>query len=177
MKLVYIKEEYTDYLRAVDERIPHNREKDYRRPYVGVVFSMKENLYFVPLTTSYKFKKLWDYPREKSMTFIPLGDKCKWGGLNINNMMPVVEGAYKTANYTIASADTKQERDRKFLLLKQKIFIDSIEKEIRRTALNLYNQKNQGKLEKDFPWYDSATCDFKKLEIAAAKYQPSKKKK
>jgi len=88
MKLVYISEEYTDFLRAVDERIPHNRESDYRRPYVGVVLQVKEHLYFVPLTTSHKFKKIWE-----------------------------------------------------------------------------------GKLAKDFPWFDKATCDFKNSELAAIQYK------
>jgi len=172
MELVYIIEEYTDFLRTHgDNRVSFNREKFYKRPYVGIVFKLKSNIYFAPLTSSNKGTKLKSNPKKENMTFFPLAD-CKLGGININNMIPVVDGVYHKIDFTITDKDNKSERDRKMLLINQKEVIDKFQKDIRKKAVILYNLKTQGKLYKN---YDDITCDFIKLEAVAVKYKKKKK--
>ena len=167
MQLVFIDEAYTDFLRATDFRVSFNRDKDYKRPYVGVVFQLKDHIYFAPLTSSNKGKKLKDAPKKENPTFFPLAD-CELGGINVNNMIPVVEGVYHKIDFTITDADTKYDRACKMLLINQKRFIDKHEKDIRNKALILYNLKTQKKLYEN---YDKITCDFLKLEKVAGKFK------
>ena len=171
MNLVYIDEQYTDYLRETDFRVSFNREKDYLRPYIGVVFQLKNCFYFAPLTSSNKGKKLKDNPKKENPTFFPL-DNCQLGGININNMIPVIAGIYHKIDFTITDKDDKPTRARKLLLINQKRFIDSNAKTIRQKALILYNLKIQNRLYEN---YDQITCDFLKLEKVATKYKPTKK--
>jgi protein AbiQ len=172
MDIVYISEKYTNFLRENgDPRVSYNKEDAYHRPYLGVLFIVNKSLFFAPLTSSNKGKKLKDNPKKENLTFFPLDD-CRLGGINLNNMIPVVEGVYKSVDYEIFPKDSERVKTRKEKLNAQKKIVDENEKHIRRKARILYNLKTSGLLYEN---YDKITCDFLKLEKVASLYVVSKK--
>jgi hypothetical protein len=63
-QFVYVDDRYTEYLQQYgDSRVSKNVNFEYQRPYIGVMFSMGNTVYFAPLTTSSKGKKLRDFPK------------------------------------------------------------------------------------------------------------------
>jgi len=168
MDIVYISEKYTDYLRENgDHRVSFNREDNYRRPYIGIVLSVNNALFFAPFTSSSKGKKLIDFPKKENLTFFPL-DECRLGGINLNNMIPVVDGVYKIVDFEIIPKDSERTRMRKKRFSEQNEIINQHAKHIKRKARILYNLKTSDVL---YPNYDKITCDFKKLELIASKYK------
>lgn len=161
MEIVSIKQGYTDYLFSFDNRVSKNVDKEYVRPYLGVVFRIKNLAYFAPLTSSGKGKKLAKAPKPESITFYPIAN-CKLGGINLNNMIPLVNGVY--SKYTdIVNLSPKQ----KMFHENQLRFLRKNQSYIRSKALKIYRLKIAGRL---YSNYDAVTCDFKKLEDVAAKY-------
>lgn len=166
MQLVFIDEKYTDYLRVVDTRVPYNKNVGYKRPFVGVVFEIGEHKYFAPLTSSGKGVKLQTAPMQESITFLPINN-CRHGGINFNNMIPVVDGVCALADTVTTTHDTDAEKKYKVLLQIQLSFINSNKKKIETKAQALYRLQTNGHL-----WdnYKTITCDFKKLEKRAKTY-------
>ena len=82
LKLYYIEEEYINYLREYDKKVPYNKDKT--RPYVGVVYTYRGSNYFAPLTSP-KPKHLKMSNRAIDIWKI---DNGKLGILNFNNMLP-----------------------------------------------------------------------------------------
>lgn len=82
LKLYYIDDEYIDYLRKYDNKVPYNKNKT--RPYVGILYEYKGVNYFAPLASPKpKHLKIND----KSMDVFKIDDG-KLGILNLNNMLP-----------------------------------------------------------------------------------------
>ena len=82
IKIYYIDDEYIDYLREFDTKVPYNKNRT--RPYVGIVYTYQNNNYFAPLSS----------PKEKHLK---MSDKAidiykiangTLGIININNMLP-----------------------------------------------------------------------------------------
>ena len=162
MLIVRIEQKCTDYLRQFDGRVSVNIDRTYVRPYIGVLLKVQDKEYFAPLTSSGKGKKLKDAPKEESTTFFPI-DGCKLGGINLNNMIPVIKRVYEP--FDIANEPNPK---KKILLQKQVIFLRKHEKYIILKAKKLYNLKLTGKLYEN---YDRVTCDFKLLEEKATMYR------
>lgn len=148
--LYYIQEEYMDYLRKFDKRVPYN--KNQTRPYVGIVCIFKGQKYFIPMTS----------PKEKHIKMNPnLADiykinDGKLGILNINNMIPANTSVIKKINFK------EQEKTYAKLLYEQLLF------------LNDHKDNLLFKISKFFVLYDKnklyenirkRTCDFHLLEI------------
>ncbi len=169
MELVTIDTKYVDYLRAFDNKVCYNKDWSHSRPYIGVLFNIKQNLYFAPLTSSGKGKKLKDFPKPESTTFYPIKN-CEYGGINFNNMIPVISSVYSRVDMTIQETDSKKERNYKLLLINQLSYLskNAIEKHLKRKALALYSMKTKNQLYEN---YDRITCDFKLLEEKAKLYQ------
>ncbi len=166
MEIVSIKQEYTDYLHNYDNRVSKNIDKTYVRPYLGVLLVVKNLKYFAPLTSSGKGKKLAVAPKSESITFYPI-DNCKLGGINLNNMIPLVDGVYK--KYTeIKTLNSVQKNFHE----KQLRFLRKNQSHIKKKAIKIYRLKVAGKL---YPNYDAVTCDFLKLEKAAMAYSDNVK--
>ena len=82
LKLYYIDDEYIDYLRMFDDRVPYNKSKT--RPYIGVVYKYEGVNYFAPLSSPKpKHLKIND----KSVDVFKI-DNGKLGVVNLNNMLP-----------------------------------------------------------------------------------------
>ena len=173
MKINYIDSDYTNYLRKYDNRISYNDNITYQRPYVGVLLEVRDKKYFAPLTTSNKGKKLKDNPKLENATFLPINN-CEYGGINFNNMLPVVDNVCFDADLKINDSDDEYIKSKKFGLQKISQFVRKNENKIIKKARHLYNLKISGRI---FPNYDAITCDFKKLEEVAGKYEDFKKEK
>ena len=171
MEIIYIDSKYTDYLRKYDSRVSFNENITYQRPYIGVLLKVQDKKYFAPLTTSGKWKKLKDNPKPENVTFLPICN-CRYGGINFNNMLPVVGGTYFSADLEISSLDDDFIKNKKLVLQKIEQFSRKNNEKIIIKAKNLYNLKIKNKL---YPNYDAITCDFKKLEEVASNYKPAVK--
>lgn len=84
LKLVIIDSKYCNYLRKYDNKVPFNYDNKRNRPFIGVLFTINECLYFAPLTSP-KTKHL---TMTNTIDFYRL-DKGKLGAVNFNNMIPV----------------------------------------------------------------------------------------
>jgi len=169
LSLVYVDDRYTNFLQTNgDSRVSKNNNIDYQRPFIGVLFRIGEFLYFAPLTTHTKGKRLREHPKQENITFYPI-DQCKYGGVNFNNMIPLIPGVYKEIDMTIKPDDFGWERNKKLQLMNIKRILRHEGKYLISKAINLYSLKVKGVLYKN---YDSITCDFKKLELVARKYTP-----
>lgn len=166
LKLVQIKTEYINYLRSFDEKVCFNKEWSNSRPYVGVLFQLKKCKYFAPLTSSGKGVKLKDCPKAENVTFFPI-DKCKYGGVNLNNMIPVVDDVYSEINLHLGKHLSEEKAKYRVLMINQIEFLNKNEKHLREKANMLYNMKLLGQLYEN---YDNITCDFKKLEKVSREY-------
>ena len=167
MELVFIDEKYTDFLRKIDEKVSFNVNLTYQRPYVGVLLNVGDKKYFAPLTSSGKSKKLCENPKQESVTFLPI-ENCMFGGINFNNMIPVVDGVYWTVELEFSPKDNKFERAKKFKLQRANRFIRKNKDLIIVKAKHLYNLYLKNKL---FQNVKDITCDFKKLEEQASSWR------
>ena len=168
MLLVYVDDRYTNYLQAHgDFRVSKNSNMDYQRPFIGVLFFIDEFKYFAPLTTHSKGQKLCENPKEENITFYPI-ENCKYGGINFNNMIPLVDGVYKEIDMIIKPDDFGWERNKKLQLMNIKRILRHEGKYLIDKAVNLYSLKVKGAL---YSNYDKITCDFKKLEQQASKWK------
>lgn len=160
MKLVVIDTKYIDYLRGFDKRVCYNKDKYHTRPYVGVLFKLRNVMYFAPLTSSGKSNKLKSNPKQESLIFFPI-DNCNLGGVNINNMIPVVEGVYNSVDMGIEESDSLENVKYKRMLVEQLKFLSINEKKLRTKANILYNMKIKKQLSEN---RDLVVCDFRLLE-------------
>ena len=164
--LVYVDDEYTDFLREVDNRVPYNINRTYQRPFVGALIRIKEILYFAPLTTSSKGKKLMQNPKEESITFLPI-DNCKFGGINFNNMIPIIDGVYTPVDLIPQKTDTKRQTAEKIKFSRIVRFLRKNQEKIIIKAKKIYNMQKSGLLYKN---YMAVTCNFDLLENQCKKW-------
>ena len=170
LSLVYVDDRYTNFLQANgDHRVSKNNNVDYQRPFIGVLFRIDEFLYFAPLTTHSKGKRLRDHPKAENITFYPI-ENCKYGGVNFNNMIPLIKGTFKEIDMIIKPDDFGWERNKKLQLINIKRILRHEGKYLISKAVNLYSLKTKGVL---YSNYDKITCDFKKLEQVAKTYKSS----
>lgn len=161
MKIITVDQAYTDYLRGFDNRVSNNINHTYVRSYIGVLFSVNYLKYFAPLTSSGKGRKLKDSPKAESITFYPI-DECRLGGVNFNNMIPIIDGVYH-----LIDIDHEPDAKKKALLQKQAIELRKNSDHLISKAKKLYRLKTSGLL---YSNYDAVTCDFKLLEEKAKLY-------
>lgn len=88
-----IKEEYVNYLRKYDNKVPHSTEEKSTRPFIGAGILLNEVLYYIPLTS----------PKEKHKYMHNQVDFHKineglWGAINFNNMIPVPDNCLEQIN-------------------------------------------------------------------------------
>ena len=84
MNFYYVNANYIEYLRRYDDKVALHKNVGNSRPYVGVVLSIHDSSYYVPLTS----------PKEKHKTMKNGKDfrrikQGKLGAINFNNMIPV----------------------------------------------------------------------------------------
>lgn len=161
LKLVIVDSNYCNYLRKYDEKVPYNfKEKD-NRPFVGVLFNVKDMMYFAPLSSP-KIKHL---KMKDQLDFLRI-DQGKLGAINFNNMIPV-----NSNNITLIDIKkiTKDKSTKKYLKLldKQIFWLNRHKNKVYKYSVNLYNKYTENKL--PFAIYKRC-CNFKLLEKICNEY-------
>lgn len=157
LKLYRISDKYIRYLQSRDNRVQNNKNK--RRPYVGIVLYVGDYRYFVPLESPKP-----NHSNIKSGRHLLKLDGGKLGLLGFNNMIPVHEAA-------LISFDINQEQDKKYaeLLKRQVSYINRNKADILSHASKTYYSATRN----NNAFLSKICCDYKKLERACNKYDPS----
>lgn len=157
--LYTIDDDYVDTLTKIDNKIAHNKadSRTQTRKYIGVLFEIHGLKYFVNLS-SYK---PWKHDKmTESVDFIKIGT---YAVINLNNMMPVIEGKYHLVDLNLTT-DSKY----KILLEKEARIIKSKSAQIIKNANIVYNHKIKNGNETPLA---RRCCDFIKLEEFAQQEQ------
>lgn len=159
IKMYYIKEEYINYLRKFDSKVPENKHE--KRPFVGIVL---EN-FFVPLSSpKEKHKKM-----KNSKDFLKI-ENGNFGVLNFNNMIPVPQE--QLIPFNIEEEDDKKYKE---LLRNQSTILNRMKRKLHQTAKTLYKLRTTEyeQLSSNEKRVFVRCCDFPMLEQAAMKYNSS----
>ena len=160
IRLVYVDTKYIRYLYHYDNHVMFN--KGQRRPYIGILFTVKGHKYYAPLThPKEKFKAM-----KNSEDFMKIAGGAL-GAINFNNMIPVRDEAVKIIDISQV-ADMKY----KLLLIQQIKFFDDNETEIINKATKLYKAYKSKKLRKTVA---IRCCNFMLLEQKSKFYDPNYK--
>ncbi|MDR1291912.1 MAG: type III toxin-antitoxin system ToxN/AbiQ family toxin, partial [Clostridiales Family XIII bacterium] len=153
--LYTIDPDYCDMLRKTDFRVPMVRGGKERRPFVGVVLSINNHIYYAPLSSPKS--KHANMNNQVDMMKIAGG---KYGVINFNNMIPVKKIFLAKINLKPVENDSGKDIDYKAMLVNQLDWCEKNEEWIRKTAYQLYKllrTQYAGKALK------KRCCDFKKL--------------
>lgn len=169
LKIIKIDPEYIEYLRKFDSKVQFNKAESNKqnKPFVGVLFSINDRKYYVPISSANKKTKLNKMYKKycksgiEPIDIIFITDKNKklLSTLNLNNMIPV-------ADNSIINYDITKDKDAGLLIKEYKYCMKNKE-EIRRRAIKIYNMINlhtNKNLEK-------RCCNFKLLEEKCKEYE------
>ena len=161
LKLVKVNTKYCDYLRKFDKRVAYNKYSKELRPFVGILFTIDECLYFAPLSSPKK-KHL---KMKNSIDFYKI-DGGKLGAVNFNNMIPVNENYY---DIIILYKDVSSKDEQKYheLLKDQFDWLNRHYEQVKNISKKLYNLYNNDKLPSSIK---QRCCNFKLLEDKCLEY-------
>lgn len=159
--LVRLDTDYCNYLRKFDNKVPYNYSKKELRPFVGVLFTIDNLMYFAPLSSPKpKHQNL-----KSKLDFLKI-DNGKLGAINFNNMLPVTDK--NVIKIDLAKEGLIGSEEKYVKLLKEQLF-----------WLNRNNSKLFGRSKKLYDRYVAGTlneniakrcCNFKLLEEKCRKY-------
>jgi len=154
LKLYKMRDGFVEFMHNVDSRVQFNKTE--RRPYVGVVLTIGEHDYFVPMESPKP-----NHRNMKSNIHIMKIEDGRYGILGFNNMIPAKK-------HYLIEFDIDKEPDEKYkrLLYNQLLFCNNHKQEIFARAKKTYDAvavKRQ-------PFFMKICCDFKKLEAEYTKY-------
>lgn len=161
LNLYSISDKYINYLRQFDDKIYDNKEetRTYERKYLGVVLTVNEFNYYIPMSSPKKSDYL-DYDkkiiRKDTKTIIRIHDSGRlYGTLRISNMIPVP--ITELEPYILSN-----EKDIKYreLVVGELRYINNNSDKIVKYAKTVYNQK----VKNIDIGYIKNTVDFKLLE-------------
>ena len=157
LRLYRVNDKYIRYLKSRDIRVQDNKNR--RRPYVGVVLKVGNYRYFVPLESPKP-----NHTNIKSGRHLLKLDGGKLGLLGFNNMIPVHEAA-------LIFFDINQEEDKQYaeLLKRQVSYINKNKADILNHAKKTYYSATRN----NNAFLSKVCCDYKKLEKACEKYDPT----
>ena len=158
LKFYSVEVEYGDYLRQFDPKVPYIEYPEHNKFFIGVVFEIKNQKYFAPVS-SYRKK-------DKGVFNIYDGEEII-SSIRFNFMFPVVDGVYSLID--IKNDFSGSYRD---LVQKEYEFCNQHRKEIRQTAAKTYSKRLKAETsQKQKAFYDSIMVNFKLLEKKAKKYK------
>lgn len=160
-KLVTVDSKYCDYLRTFDAKVAYNRNRKELRPFLGVLFSINNCEYFVPLSSP----KVKHIHMHNTVDFIKL-DSGKLGAINFNNMIPVTSNNYKEVNLD-CEYDDLEDINYQILLKKQLKWLNSHQRLIENRAYNLYCKYISNNLALNIR---NRCCNFSLLEEKCKEY-------
>lgn len=163
LKFYTVREEYTNYLRIYDSRVPYTFEEKSKRPFVGIVFKINNINYFAPLSSP----KLKHKTMKNQIDFIKI-NSGEYGAINLNNMIPIELNQCKLIDIIINNKDNKDDIMYKNLLINQIDWCNkNIEKILKATSKIYYtitlNKANKRLMDR--------CCNFKLLEEKCLEYQ------
>lgn len=168
LKIIRVKPDYIQYLRKFDSKVQFNQtelNKD-NKPFIGVLFSIHNKDYYVPISSANRKKKLKGMYQKYLTTgkspidivFIVDTNKKLLAVLNLNNMIPIVDSS-------IIEYDITKDKDAS-LLIKEYKYCMKNRKEIINRGKKIYNMirlHNNLNLEK-------RCCNFVLLEKKSEEY-------
>ena len=155
---------YLNYLRTFDDKVLFNHGID--RPYVGIILSLSTPdgsiNYFAPLSSPKKKHKTM----KNNIDFIKI-DSGNLGAINLNNMIPLVNGTYSKIDI-----NSIKDKNYNILLSKQIRWIRSNKSNITSQAYSLHRKMAQddSSLNSFELKVKSRCCNFSLLEDVANKY-------
>ena len=162
LRFYTVSEEYIDYLKKYDYRVSDNLLSKNQRPFIGVVLSIDEMNYYVPLTSP-KFKhKLMN----ESIDFMKIKGGSL-GAINLNNMIPVPKDMVKPIIFREMPIQTPGDLKYKNLLVNQYRWCKGNKEKISKRANRLYRVVISGKNEQ----LSMRCCDFSLLEKQCRKFE------
>ncbi len=161
LKLVKVDTKYCDYLRKFDKRVVYNKHSKELRPFVGILFTIDECLYFAPLSSP----KKKHIKMKNTIDFYKI-DNGKLGAVNFNNMIPVKEEYY---DVILLYKDTIDAEEQKYqeLLKDQFNWLNEHYNQIKNISKKLYDLYNNNKLPSAIK---ERCCNFKLLEDKCLEY-------
>ncbi len=161
LKLVKVNTKYCDYLRKFDKRVAYNKYSKELRPFVGILFTIDECLYFAPLSSPKK-----KHLKMKNIIDFYKIDGGKLGEVNFNNMIPVKENYY---DIIILYKDVSSKDEQKYheLLKDQFDWLNRHYEQVKNISKKLYNLYNNDKLPSSIK---QRCCNFKLLEDKCLEY-------
>lgn len=158
--LYYVDKEYLKYLHKEDYRVS---VKFNNRPFVGIVTSIRDKKYMIPLTSQTTEERKKEGKNKRSTlitTFITETSGKEISNLLYNNMIPVTEEII-TALEINPETDTYESNEIRYLRKNW----ESIEEK----AANVFRQRYDTESH-NFSFLKKTCCDFKKLEMALEQY-------
>lgn len=152
MKLYYVDEDYINKLRNVDKRVLLNKST---RPYLGVVLSINDLNYFVPLSSPKENKKTNNQLSIKLFEVNNINNRL--GYLLFLNMIPVPDKYLSKIDMQYIK---EQDLEYYKLLTNQLIFIRQENQRIVNKAQKVYNNA----MIKKVPFFKSMCVDYLALE-------------
>ncbi len=161
LTIVKLNDQYCNYLRNYDNKVPYNFNDKSNRPFVGILFQINNCSYYAPLSSpKNKHKKM-----KNKLDFYKL-DNGNLGAINFNNMIPV-------KNCNIIELDlnlvpTKSADKRYYKLLNSQIYwINRNKSKIINRSEKLYNLFVSDELSLNIK---KRCCDFILLEEKCNEY-------
>lgn len=155
IKIYYISERYTQYLRKFDKNVAFNKKTT--RPYVGIVYTYNNHNYFAPLSS----------PKPKHRTINPKAidiykiKEGELGVININNMIPTPIEELTEVLPIVKDAKYKK------MLEEQLTFLNNHKMELYKKVKLFQNMYRKGYLDKRIL---DRCCKFELLEEMCDKY-------
>lgn len=155
LKLVKIDKAYCNYLRKYDNRVIYNADTKENRPFIGVLFEVKQCKYFAPLSSP----KPKHQTMKNNVDFLKI-DHGKLGAINFNNMIPVENQSIELIDI---EKDNKNAKDKEYnnLMKKQIYWLNRNKETLYSKSLKLYTKYINNKLDLKVR---ERCCNFKLLE-------------
>lgn len=126
MKLYNVEDDYVDFLKTFDSKVPDNKIE--KRPFVGVVFTISGYNFFAPLSSP----KLKHCGMSNAADFHKINGGSQ-GAINFNNMIPI-----PNSELILIDIDSITDKNYKNLLNSQLRFINSVQEVLKKKAEKLY---------------------------------------
>ena len=139
LKLVKVDTNYCDYLRVFDNRVSYNKYEKELRPFVGVLFMIKNIEYFAPLSSP-KPKHL---KMRNTIDFFKIKNG-ELGAINFNNMIPVKESNYKLIDLDKVPKKAEEKKYQK-LLKEQLDWLNENYVQVKNKSFKLYDLYNKNR--------------------------------
>lgn len=157
LRLYRVADEYLDFLRATEPKIPMNKDSGKSRPFVGIVLSINEMKYIAPLSSKIG-KKQTDFK-------VKIANEQK-ATIRFAYMFPIVESALIEIDY---SEEFKVDFKYTALLINEDLYINQHKERIHEIATKTY----QNVVTKRFG-FENFCCDFALLEYRCKTYEIEK---